>query len=255
MAGLLRLRTSIDQGPGGRCTTVIQVTTHAATAAAAMVAMAKNQRSPIQNGFDAPSGRVRQGRASRAMPRRAVSERPYRATTTRATRTHSRGPGKNPQSHPIRIGSIMREGAWRRGGTEVRRAGCVLVTNRIREGRQIGTDRGRRLDRDDARRVSAFHPIAPPPTVNHNPATVRGIGCSSRFWPGSEEEPNLWENGESRPRRAVGGFRRAPPFYKKPGTERFEIEKAPQPFLGEIGRGIVRKKSQGKAESNYLGDT
>ena len=97
------------QGPGGRWTTFIQVTTQAATAAEAMAAASKNQRSASQPGLGvpfAPLGRVVQGRTSLAKPRRASSERPYRATATSATSTHSRGPGNNPQSHPMMAGTV-----------------------------------------------------------------------------------------------------------------------------------------------------
>jgi hypothetical protein len=44
------------------------------------------------------------------------------------------------------------------------------VTNQLWEGRQIGADRGMRLDRDDARRVCSLYPIFEGMPVNHIPA-------------------------------------------------------------------------------------
>ena len=94
----------------------------------------------------APPGPTREGRA--AIPRAIPSGRVF---------MRAREPG--------------REGAPRSGGR-------IALRDQLREGRQIGTDRGMRLDRDDARRVfsSILSPGGRPSTIFRGRSRIRRAG-------------------------------------------------------------------------------
>ena len=126
-------------------------------------------RSPVRPGGAGRPGPDRPGEAPAGQLRPTVEGHHHQRQQGPLSRARQESPEPSRQGRVCHASECTRT----RRGTEVRRAD--RLRDQLREGRQIGTDRGRRLDRDDARRVVL------PPSYRPRPDRQPFSGPPPRF--------------------------------------------------------------------------
>ena len=126
-------------------------------------------RSPVRPGGAGRPGPDHPGEAPAGQLRPTVEGHHHQRQQGPLSRARQESPEPSRQGRVCHASECTRT----RRGTEVRRAD--RLRDQLRGGRQIGTDRGRRLDRDDARRVVL------PPSYRPGPDRQPFSGHPTRF--------------------------------------------------------------------------